>query len=198
MSIVTKGALVVRDIDVLSELGKDNLVSVAISVTSLDPDLKRTLEPRAASPGARLRVIEQLSQAGVPVGVLVAPVIPALNDHELERILEAAVGAGARWAGYVMLRLPYEIKDLFREWLAEHHPQRAAHVMSLIQDVRGGRDNDPRFGTRMRGTGPVAELIRSRFQIAHRRLGLNNSRWSLNTAAFRPPGPAGAQMNLGF
>jgi DNA repair photolyase len=141
VSIVTKGALVVRDIDLLTDLARDNLVSVTVSVTSLDADMKRTLEPRAASPQARLRAINQLSQAGIPVGTLVAPVIPALTDHEMERIMEAVVEKGARWVGYVMLRLPYEVKDLFREWLAEHHPQRASHVMSLIQDMRGGRDN---------------------------------------------------------
>ena len=199
VSIVTKGALVVRDIDILADLARDNLVSVTVSITSLDPETKRTLEPRAASPQARLRAVNQLSQAGVPVGILVAPVIPALTDHEMERIMEAAVEVGARWAGYVMLRLPYEVKDLFREWLAEHHPQRASHVMSLIQDVRGGRDNDPNFGSRMRGTGPVAQLIRSRFQVAHRRLGLDAiERLRLDTTLFRPPGVAGAQMDLGF
>jgi DNA repair photolyase len=199
VSIVTKGALVVRDIDILTDLARDNLVTVTVSITSLDPETKRTLEPRAASPQARLRAVSQLSQAGVPVGILVAPVIPALTDHEMERIMEAAVEVGARWAGYVMLRLPYEVKDLFREWLAEHHPQRASHVMSLIQDVRGGRDNDPNFGSRMRGTGPVAELIRSRFQVAHRRLGLDAiERLRLDTTLFRPPGIAGAQMDLGF
>jgi DNA repair photolyase len=197
VSIVTKGALVVRDIDLLSDLARDNLVGVSISVTSLDPETKRTLEPRAASPQARLRAIRQLTAAGIPVGILVAPVIPALTDNEMERIMEAAVEAGARWAGYVMLRLPYEVKDLFREWLAEHHPQRADHVMSLVQDVRGGRDNDPNFGSRMRGTGPVAQLIRTRFQLAHRRLGLGAfERVSLNRTLFRPPGPAGAQLTL--
>jgi DNA repair photolyase len=199
VSIVTKGALVVRDIDILSDLARDNLASVSVSITSLDPETKRTLEPRAASPQARLRAIKQLSQAGVPVGVMVAPVIPALTDHEMERIMEAAVEMGARWAGYVMLRLPYEVKDLFREWLAEHHPQRASHVMSLVQDMRGGRDNDPNFGSRMRGTGPVAQLIRNRFNVTHRRLGLDLlGRVELNSSLFRPPGPAGAQLNLGF
>ncbi|MBV8803843.1 MAG: PA0069 family radical SAM protein [Sinobacteraceae bacterium] len=221
VSIVTKGALVVRDLDLLADLARENLVTVTVSITSLDAETKRTLEPRAASPAARLRAVNQLSKAGVPVGILVAPVIPALTDHEMERILEAAVEMGAKWAGYVMLRLPYEVKDLFREWLAEHHPQRAAHVMSLIQDVRGGRDNDPNFGSRMRGTGPVAQLIRSRFQIARRRLGLDglgslsaahapapppqalrsklpSGGRQLDTTLFRAPGLAGAQLNLGF
>jgi DNA repair photolyase len=199
VSIVTKGALVVRDIDILSDMARDNLVSVTVSVTSLDPEMKRTLEPRTASPQARLRAIAQLAQAGIPVGTLVAPIIPALTDHELEKIMEAVAGAGARWVGYVMVRLPYEVKDLFREWLTEHYPQRAAHVMSLIQDMRGGRDNDPNFGTRMRGTGPVAALIRNRFKVTERRLGLDSAkRIELNTTLFRPPGPAGAQMTLGF
>jgi DNA repair photolyase len=199
VSIVTKGALVVRDIDILTDLARDNLVNVSVSITSLDAEIKRTLEPRAASPQARLKAVGELSKAGVPVGILVAPVIPALTDHEMERIMEAAVERGARWAGYVMLRLPYEVKDLFREWLAEHYPQRASHVMSLIQDVRGGRDNDPNFGSRMRGTGPVAQLIRNRFQISHRRLGLHEyGRRELDCTLFRPPGIAGAQMTLGF
>src|SRR5882757_666587 len=199
VSIVTKGALVLRDMDIFTDLARDNLISVTISITTLDPETKRTLEPRAASPQARLRAVSQLSQAGVPVGILVAPIIPALTDHEMEKILEAAAEMGARWAGYVMLRLPYEVKDLFREWLTEHHPQRAAHIMSLIHDVRGGRDNDPNFGSRMRGTGPVAQLIRNRFQVAHRRLGLDAfERISLDTALFRRPGIAGAQMSLGF
>jgi DNA repair photolyase len=199
VSIVTKGALVVRDLDILTDLARDNLVNVTVSITSLDADMKRMLEPRAASPQARLKAVDQLASSGVPVGILVAPVIPALTDHEMERILEAATERGARWAGYVMLRLPYEVKDLFREWLAEHHPQRASHVMSLIQDVRGGRDNDPNFGSRMRGTGPVAQLIRNRFQMAHRRLGLDQrGRHELDCSLFRPPGIAGAQMTLGF
>ena len=185
--------------DIFTDLARDNLISITLSITTLDPETKRTLEPRAASPQARLRAVSQLSQAGVPVGILVAPIIPALTDHEMEKILEAAVEMGARWAGYVMLRLPYEVKDLFREWLAEHHPQRAAHIMSLIHDVRGGRDNDPNFGSRMRGTGPVAQLIRNRFQVAHRRLGLDAyERISLDTTLFRRPGIAGAQMSLGF
>src|SRR5882762_612082 len=149
LSIVTKSALIVRDLDLLQDLAKDRLVSVMVSVTSLDSDIKRTLEPRTASPQARLKVIEQLSAAGVPVGVLVAPVIPALTDHEMEHILEAAKAAGATSAGYTLLRLPHEVKDLFREWLAEHHPDRAQHVMSLINQSRGGKDYQSEFGTRM-------------------------------------------------
>ena len=153
VTVITKSALVLRDLDLLAELARQQLTSVAVSITTQDAELKRVMEPRAASPQARLRTLAALHAAGVPCGVLVAPVIPALTDHELEGILEAAAHAGAGWAGYVLLRLPYEIKDLFTEWLAQHYPQRAGHIMSLIRDMRGGRDNDPRFGTRMRGTG---------------------------------------------
>jgi DNA repair photolyase len=199
VSIITKSALVLRDIDLLTQMAGDGLTSVALSVTTLDPELKRRMEPQAASPQARLRTIAALSAAGIPTSVMAAPMIPALNDHELEAILEAAAAAGARWAGYVLVRLPYEIKDLFREWLAEHYPDRAAHVMSLIRDMRGGRDNDPRFGTRMRGTGPYAQLLGNRFRLACRRLKLNSEpRPPLDTALFRPPGPSGAQLRLGL
>jgi len=200
VSIITKSALVIRDIDLLADMAKDNLVSVMLSVTSLSAEIKRTLEPRTASPQARLRTMKQLSEAGIPVGVMVAPVIPAITDHEMETILEAALECGATTAGYVLLRLPYEIKDLFREWLAEHYPDRAKHVMSLINQARGGKDNDPNFGSRMRGTGPYAELLRLRFEVATRKLGLNSSRvrLQLDTTKFRPPGPAAAQMTLRF
>ena len=197
VSIVTKGVLVARDVDLLAEMASQNLVSVVVSLTTLDAEVKRTLEPRAASPQARLRVIRQLVAAGVPTGVLVAPVVPAITDHEMERILDAAKDAGASGAGYVLLRLPYEVKDLFREWLAEHYPQRASHVMSLVRDARGGRDNDPNFGTRMRGTGAYAELLRTRFKVATRRLGLDSPRnVALDRTLFRRPGPAGAQLQL--
>jgi DNA repair photolyase len=199
VTVVTKSALVLRDLDLLTELAGQGLASVALSITTQDAQLKRTLEPRAASPQARLRTLAALSAAGVPSGVLVAPVIPALTDHELEGILAAATQAGVRWAGYVLLRLPYEIKDLFAEWLAEHYPQRAQHVMSLIRAMRGGHDNDPRFGSRMRGTGPYAVLLRNRFRIACQRLNLNSSaREALNTGLFRPPAPAGSQLRLGL
>jgi DNA repair photolyase len=197
VSIVTKGALVARDVDLLADMARQNLVSVVISLTTLDAEIKRTLEPRAASPQARLKIIRQLADAGVPVGVLVAPIVPAITDHETENILEAARSAGARMAGYVLLRLPYEVKELFREWLAQHYPQRASHVMSLVRDARGGRDNDPNFGTRMRGTGPYAELLRARFKVACRRLGLESTRFvALDTAHFRKPGPASSQLQL--
>jgi DNA repair photolyase len=199
VTIVTKGHLVERDIDILAAMARDNLAAVHVSVTTLDSDLKRTLEPRAPSPAARLHAIRALREAGVPVGALVAPVIPAINDHEIEHILAAIEAAGARTAGYVMLRLPYEVKDLFREWLAVHYPLRAAHVMSLVRDLRGGRDNDPNFGSRMRGTGTFAELVRRRFDVACRKLNLNAVRYpKLDTSLFQPPTPPGAQLGLGF
>jgi DNA repair photolyase len=200
VTIVTKSALIVRDIDLLSSLAKDQLVSVMVSVTSLSNDIKRTLEPRTASPAARLKVIEQLTQAGIPVGVLVAPVIPAITDHEIEDILSAARAAGASRAGCVLLRLPHELKILFREWLAEHYPDRAKHVMSLINQSRGGKDYDSQFGTRMRGTGPYADLLRTRFDLAKRKLGFDDAedRYELNTQLFKPPRPDTPQLSLGF
>jgi DNA repair photolyase len=195
VTIVTKSTLVLRDLDLLGDLAKDQLVSVMLSITSLTHDIKRTLEPRAASPQARLRVIEELARAGVPVGVLVAPVIPAITDHEIEDILSAARQAGAGTAGYVLLRLPHEVKILFREWLAKHYPDRAKHVMSLLNLSRGGKDYDAQFGQRMRGTGPYAELLRLRFDLARRKLGLDaaSERHELNTGLFRPPASAGSQ-----
>jgi DNA repair photolyase len=199
VAIITKHALVLRDLDLLTPLAREGLASVAVSVTTLDKDLKRAMEPQAASPQARLRTLATLAAAGIPCAVMVAPVIPALTDHELEGILEAAARAGVRRAGYVLLRLPYEIKDLFREWLEEHYPQRAAHVMSLIRDMRGGRDYDSRFGYRMRGTGPYAELLRERFRLACRRLGLNSTPTDPpDTRRFIPPTPAGSQLRLGL
>jgi len=198
VTIVTKSALIVRDLDLLTDLAKDKLVSVMVSVTSLTNDIKRTLEPRTASPQARLRVIQQLSEAGVPVGVLVAPVIPAITDHEIEDIMSAAKEAGASRAGYVLLRLPHELKVIFREWLAEHYPDRAKHVMSLINQSRGGKDYDSQFGTRMRGTGPYAELLRTRFDLAKRKLGFAGAeeRYELDTSLFRPPVKATPQLSL--
>jgi DNA repair photolyase len=214
VSIVTKSALIVRDIDLLADLARDGLVSVMLSITSLSNDIKRTLEPRAASPQARLRVIQQLTQAGIPAGVLVAPVIPAITDHELEDILAAAKEAGAGSAGYVLLRLPHEVKILFREWLAEHYPDRAKHVMSLINQTQGGKDYDSTFGVRMSGTGAYAELLRSRFDLARRKCGFdlghesqgarepldphNHDRHDLVTHLFRPPAPEQPQLSLGF
>jgi DNA repair photolyase len=200
VTIVTKSALVLRDLDLLRDLAKDRLVSVMVSITSLTDQIKRTLEPRTASPLARLRVVDQLSEAGVQVGVLVAPVIPAITDHEMEDSLKASAEAGASSAGYVLLRLPHELKVIFREWLADHYPDRAAHVMSLINQARGGKDYDSEFGVRMRGTGAYAELLRARFDLAVRKLGLESAdgRYELDCSKFRPPGPAGGQMSLGL
>jgi DNA repair photolyase len=196
VAIITKSALVLRDLDLLSDMARDRLASVAVSVTTLDSDLKRAMEPLTASPPARLRTLATLNEAGIPTAVMAAPVIPALTDHELEAILQAAAQCGTRRAGYVLLRLPYEIKDLFREWLEAHYPQRAAHVMSLVRDMRGGRDNDPRFGYRMRGTGPYAELLSRRFRLACTRLGLNSTpRDPLETSLFKRP-TAGPQLEL--
>jgi len=200
VSIITKSALVLRDLDLLTDLARDDLVTVAISITTLSNETKRSLEPRTAAPLARIRALRELNAAGVPSGVMVAPVIPAITDHEMESILELAAEAGAIWAGYVLLRLPYEVKDLFRDWLTEHFPDRAAHVMSLIHDMRNGRDNDPNFGSRMKGSGPMAELLRNRFKIACKRLNLNSgSRGILqHTHPFRPPLREGAQFQLDF
>jgi DNA repair photolyase len=200
VNIVTKSALIVRDIDLLADLAKDRLTSVMLSITSLTDEIKRTLEPRAASPQTRLRVIRQLAQAGIPVGVLVAPVIPAVTDHELEGILAAASEAGATSAGYILLRLPHEVKTLFREWLDVHYPDRARHVMSLINQARGGKDYDAQFGQRMVGTGPYAQLLRTRFELAARRLGLSpaNDRHILDPSRFRAPVPAASQLTLDF
>ena len=173
LSIITKGALILRDLDLLRALAERQLVSVFISITSLDDQLKRTLEPRAASPQARLRVVRELSAAGVPVGVMVAPVIPALTDHEIERLLEAAAAAGARRAAFLLLRLPYEVASLFENWLRQHYPERADRVLNHVRDMHGGRLNDPRFGHRLRGEGAYAAMVGARFARACRRLGLN-------------------------
>jgi DNA repair photolyase len=195
--IVTKGTLVERDLDLLAEMAREDLVQVFISLTSLRNDIKRTLEPRAASPARRLELVRRLSAAGVPVGVLVAPVIPVITDGELDAILAAAADAGARMAGYVLLRLPHEVKDLFREWLDAHHPLKAAHVMSLIRQARGGKDYDSRWGLRQRGTGEYADMLAQRFRLACKRHGLNRREaGGLNTAVFRPPPAAGDQLPL--
>ena len=198
VSIITKSAMLLRDLDLLTDMAKDGLATVSISITTLSAETKRTLEPRTASPQARLRALRELNAAGVPSGVMVAPIIPAITDHEMESILEHSAAAGARWAGYVLLRLPYEVKDLFRDWLTEHFPDRAARVMTLINDMRRGRDNDPNFGSRMRGTGPIAELIRHRFTIACKRLQLNNRQRDVQqpTHLFRAPLLENSQMGL--
>ncbi|MEQ6918430.1 PA0069 family radical SAM protein [Halomonas aquatica] len=191
VTLLTKGGLILRDLDLLRDLAKRRLVRVMVSLTSLDTELKRTLEPRAASPTARLRVIRTLAEAGIPVGTLVSPVIPGLTDHELERLLEAASEAGATTAGWMLLRLPREVAPLFEEWLATHYPERAGKVMSLVRQCRGGADYDPRFGKRMKGEGVFAELLEQRFQMACRRFGLNDpatlADQTLETSAFRAP-----------
>jgi DNA repair photolyase len=199
LAIVTKSALVERDIDLLAPMAKDGLAQVSISLGLLDDDLKRKLEPRAASPKRRIQVIRTLAAAGIPVNVLVAPIIAQLNDKDLESILEQAKDAGATSAGYVMLRLPFELKELFRDWLQQHYPMRAEHVMSLVHQMRGGKDNDPRFGKRMTGEGIFAELIRQRFNKACARLGLNERDYApLRSDLFVPPATPGmpAQLDL--
>jgi DNA repair photolyase len=196
-TIITKNALVERDIDLLAPLARRNLVHVFVSVTSLDNRLASTLEPRASAPHRRLKAVAALNEAGVPCGVLVAPIIPMVTDRYVESIIEAAAVAGARSAGYTIVRLPYELKTLFREWLAVHVPERAEHVMSLIQQMRGGRDNDPQFGSRMRGEGQFAELIRQRFELACRKHGINQIRdMRLDTGQFCVPRPPSAQGSL--
>jgi DNA repair photolyase len=196
VSIVTKGILIERDLDLLAEMARDNLVHVGITLTTLDPALKRTLEPRAAAPAARLRVMRELADIGVPVRVMFSPVIPFVNDAELERVLEAGAEAGARTASYILLRLPHEVKDLFREWLDAHLPLKAEHVMSLINQSRGGNDYDATWGTRMRGSGNFADLIAQRFRLARRRLRLDQTRSSYNLDLFRVPAKAGDQLGL--
>jgi DNA repair photolyase len=197
VTITTKGALVARDVDLLAQFARDGLTRVMFSIPTLDNDMKRVLEPRAAAAGARLKAMRVLAEAGVPVGVLVAPIIPVLTEHEIEAVLEASREAGATIAGYTVLRLPWEVKDLFREWLAEHFPERAAHVMSVVRAMRGERDNDPDFGTRMHATGPVAHLIRQRFALAARRLGfVADRRNTLPTNLFQPPGRTHPQLTL--
>jgi DNA repair photolyase len=195
VGIVTKSALVTRDIDVLSRLAEKRLVHVMLSVTTLDHRLARSMEPRASTPGRRLDAIERLAAAGVPVGVMVAPVIPALNDHEIEDILAAARAAGAGAAAYVLLRLPNEINDLFQEWLREQAPDRAQRILRHIREARGGRLNDPEFGSRMRGAGPYADLIARRFRLATARLGFGTLA-KPRTDLFAPPAAAGDQLGL--
>jgi DNA repair photolyase len=189
VTIITKGSLILRDLDLLTELARQRLVAVMISLTSLDDELKRILEPRAAAPKARLRAIRVMREAGIPVGVLCSPMIPMINDSELESLLTAAHAAGAQSAAYMMLRLPLEVAPLFEEWLAAHYPQRAAHVMSLVRQVRGGEVYDSRFGVRMRGEGPFADLLAQRFRKAIKRLGLDRREgFNLDCTAFCPPG----------
>ena len=196
VGIVTKSALVVRDIDILADMARRGLAKVALSVTTLDGRVARAMEPRAAAPAKRLEAVRQLTEAGIPTAVMVAPIVPGLTDPEIERILEASRDAGATEAGYVLLRLPLEIKDLFREWLETEFPDRAQRVIHLLQSMHGGRDYVSEFGVRQRGRGPYAEQIGTRFRLAARRLGLNRNRRSLRTDLFRPPVLTGQQMQL--
>ncbi len=195
-SIITKSHLIVRDIDLMAPMAARGLCTAFVSITTLDRGLARAMEPRAATPQRRLDAIKALADAGIPVGVGFAPVIPGLNDHELEAVLEAAAKAGATRAMYVTLRLPLEIKDLFREWLADARPDRAARVMSLIRQTRGGRDYDPDWSQRMKGSGPVADLIATRFKAAAKRYRLNGDRPDLDTTQFRIPADARVQLDL--
>lgn len=196
VTIVSKSSLVERDIDLLGSMAADGLAQVFISVTSLDRDLSRRMEPRAAAPQRRLQTVAALASAGIPTGVMFAPVIPALNDEHLEGVLAAAASAGAQYAGYIMVRLPREVKGLFTDWLEQHYPLRAARVMGRIRDVRDGRENDSKFGRRFKGTGQIAELIAQRFRRACRAHGLNRSPHKFNTEAFTPPIECVPQLEL--
>jgi DNA repair photolyase len=196
-TIVTKGALILRDLDLLRAMAEQNLVAVHVSVTTLDDELKRRMEPRTAGPKQRLNMIRQLSAAGIPTGVMAAPVIPALNDHELESILEAAAENGAGSAGYVLLRLPHEVEPLFVEWLRAHFPDRAPHVLSLLRQLHGGALYDSQFHGRQRGSGPFAALLKARFAKAARRFGLDRE-IALRSDLFTPPRPVRPQLDLGF
>ena len=196
LSIITKSVLIARDADILGAMGREGLASALVSITTLDRKLARAMEPRASTPVKRLEAISRLADAGCPVGVGFPPVIPGLNDHELEAVLEAAAKAGATSAMYVTLRLPLEIKDLFREWLNDARPDRAARVMSLVRQTRGGRDYDPEWSHRMKGEGPVAELIATRFRAALKRYGLDGPRPALDTSRFRIPADMKKQLDL--
>ena len=197
VTVITKNALIERDLDLLAALARENLVYAFVSITSLDNKLSAKLEPRASAPHRRIAALKALGDAGVPCGVMVAPIIPMLTDRWMEQILEQARAAGARMAGYTILRLPWELKDLVREWLELHFPERAEHVLSLVRQMRGGRDNDPRFGSRMRGEGEFAELIRQRFMVTTKRLGFGRGRdVQLDCAKFAPPRAATPQSEL--
>lgn len=196
VAIITKSSLVARDIDLLKPLAEKGLVKVALSITTLDRKLARAMEPRAATPSLRLKTINDLSQAGIPTSVMVAPVIPAMTDHELERILDSASGAGAKEAGFILLRLPAEVSPLFRDWLLQHYPDRYRHVMNVLRSMRGGKDYDAEWGKRMRGKGPYAIQIGRRFELASKRYGLNDRRLKLRTDLFTPPKGAHKQLTL--
>ncbi|QDL90892.1 PA0069 family radical SAM protein [Paroceanicella profunda] len=196
VTIVTKGGLVARDADILGDMGRRGLARVALSITTLDSSLARKMEPRAATPTVRLRAITALTKAGCPTGVMMAPVIPGLNDHEIETVLAAAAGAGATSAGWVALRMPLEVQGLFAEWLREAYPDRAAKVLGMVRELHGGRDYDPAWGKRLTGEGVHAKLIARRMDAARRRLGLSNTRWALRNDLFRLPPRAGDQMSF--
>jgi len=196
VGIVTKSALVLRDLDILARMAERKLAKVALSVTTLDPELARGSILRAATPMRRLETLRRLAQVGVPTCVMVAPIIPALNDMEIERILDAASAAGVKEAGYVLLRLPLEVRDLFREWLRANFPHREEHVFKLIRETRDGKDYDSTWGKRMKGTGPYAWMIGRRFEVACEKLGLNTAKYSLSADNFRAPIPATEQLSL--
>jgi len=196
VGIVTKSALVLRDIDILQRMAAKGLAKVALSVTTLDRTLARAMEPRAATPAKRLEAVKALSEAGIPTMVMMAPIIPGLTDSEIERVLESASTAGAREVGYVLLRLPLEVSPLFKEWLLRHYPNRYRHVLSLLRSMRDGKDYDAEWNKRMRGTGPYAFQIRRRFEMTARRLGLNETRTELRCDRFTPPKGAGVQLAL--
>ncbi|MBY5998541.1 PA0069 family radical SAM protein [Tritonibacter mobilis] len=196
VGIVTKSALVMRDMDILSRMAEQGLAKVALSVTTLDRKLARTMEPRAATPSRRLETVRALTEAGIPTSVMMGPVIPGLTDCEIERILESAATAGAREAGYIILRLPLEVSPIFKEWLLRHAPDRYRHVVSLIRSMRGGKDYDAQWGKRMKGAGPYAWQIGRRFEIAAKRLGLNQEKRRLRSDLFTPPTPGGEQLML--
>lgn len=196
VGIVTKSALVLRDMDILGRMAEKGLAKVALSVTTLDRKLARTMEPRASTPTRRLDALRLLNEAGIPASVMVAPIIPGLTDHEIEKILDAAHGMGARNAGYVLLRLPLEVSPIFKDWLLRHYPDRYRHVLSLLRSMRGGKDYDAEWGKRMRGDGPYAWQIGRRFEIAARKFGLNKDRSRLRTDLFHRLSPQGGQLSL--
>ncbi|WP_201861115.1 PA0069 family radical SAM protein [Microvirga soli] len=196
VAIVTKSALVTRDIDILGHMAERQLAKVAISVTTLDPKLARRMEPRAATPAKRLETIRRLTEAGIPVTVLVAPIIPAINDHEIEAILKACTEAGAQEAGYVLLRLPHDLKDLMRDWLVDHYPDKLNHVFTLLQEARGGKDYDANWSTRQSGVSPYAWMLGRRFETTCERLGLNKRNLRLRTDLFKVPPKEAGQLSL--
>jgi DNA repair photolyase len=196
VAIVTKSALIMRDIDILAKMAEKGLARAALSVTTMDRKLARLMEPRASTPTKRLEAIKAMSEAGIPTAVMASPMIPALNDHELERILDAGAAAGAKEASYVLLRLPLEVSPLFRDWLLRHYPDRYRHVMSLVRSMRGGKDYDAEFGKRMKGTGPYAWQISRRFELAAKKYGLTRRTIGLNSDLFVPPSGHGVQLSL--